>query len=323
MEYKELQDYLENRMKMQHIYQPVMIKTLLESKNTATVEAIARAFLQDDMSQIDYYKQITKNMPGKVLRKNKVVTYQDDKFILNAPNFTDEQRKKLIKICNEKVKKYQEKFGNKIWIHRARSSRVIPGSMRYIVLKNAKNRCELCGIHKDEKALDVDHIVPINKGGPNVIENMQALCYTCNSQKGDRDSTDFRLWQGMYEKKEKKCIFCNSDKVEIENLLAFTIKDGFPVTILHYLIIPKRHVSSFFELGSSEHKACLNLLEETKRKVLEKDKTVTGFNVGINIGRDAGQTVMHCHIHLIPRRSGDVAEPQGGIRNIIPGKGKY
>ena len=117
---------------MQHIYQPVMIKTLLESKNTATVEAIARAFPQDDMSQIDYYKQITKNMPGKVLRKNKVVTYQDDKFILNAPNFTDGQRKKLIKICNEKVKKHQENFGNKIWIHRARSSRVIPGSMRYI-----------------------------------------------------------------------------------------------------------------------------------------------------------------------------------------------
>ncbi len=109
-----------------------MIRTLLESKNIATTEAIARAFLQDDASQIDYYKQITKNMPGKVLRKNKVVTYQDDKFILNAPNFTDEQRKNLIKICNEKVKKYQEKLGDKIWIHRARSSRVIPGSMRYV-----------------------------------------------------------------------------------------------------------------------------------------------------------------------------------------------
>ena len=222
--------------------------------------------LQDDTSQIDYYKQITKNMPGKVLRKNKVVTYQDDKFILNSPNFTDEQRKNLIKICNEKVKKYQEKWGEKIWIHRARSSRVIPGSMRYTVLKNAKNRCELCGIHKDEKALDVDHIVPINKGGPNVIENMQALCYTCNSQKGDRDSTDFRLWQGMYEKKEKRCIFCKPDKIEIENSLAFTVKDGYPVTSLHYLVIPKRHISSFFELGSSEHKACLNLLEETKKK---------------------------------------------------------
>jgi hypothetical protein len=153
VDYKELLDYLENRMKMQHIYQPVMIRTLLESNNVATVEAIARAFLQDDMSQIDYYKQITKNMPGKVLRKNKVAIYQDNKFILNSPKFTAEQRKNLIRICNEKVKKYQEKFGDKIWIHRARSSRVIPGSMRYTVLKNAKNRCELCGIHKDEKAI--------------------------------------------------------------------------------------------------------------------------------------------------------------------------
>ncbi|MCV0409388.1 HIT domain-containing protein [Nitrosopumilus sp.] len=61
----------------------------------------------------------------------------------------------------------------------------------------------------------------------------------------------------------------------------------------------------------------------TKRKILEKDKTVTGFNVGINIGKDAGQTIMHCHIHLIPRRNGDVAEPQGGIRNVIPRKERY
>lgn len=323
MEYKELVDYLEHRMKMQHIYQPVMIRTLLESKNRATVEAIARAFVQDDMSQIDYYKQITKNMPGKVLRKNNVVTYQDDKFILNTPDFTEEQRKNLIKICNEKVKKYQEKWGDKIWIHRARASRIIPGSMRYTVLKNAKNRCELCGIHKDEKALDVDHIVPINKGGPNVIENMQALCYTCNSQKGDRDSTDFRLWKDMYQNREKSCIFCKQDKIEMKNTLAFAIKDRYPVTPLHYLIIPKRHVSSFFELGSSEFKACLNLLEETKRKIFDKDKTVTGFNIGVNIGKDAGQTVMHCHIHLIPRRNADVSEPQGGIRNVIPGKGRY
>lgn len=323
MDYEELLDYLEKQMKMQHIYQPIMIRTLLESKNIATVETIARAFLQDDLSQIDYYKQITKNMPGKVLRKNNVVLYQDDKFILNTPNFTNEQRKNLIKICNEKVKKYQEKWGNKIWIHRSRSSRIIPGSMRYTVLKNAKHRCELCGIHGREKSLDIDHIVPINKGGPNVIENMQALCYTCNSQKGDRDSTDFRLWHGMYEKRESECIFCKQDKVENENTLAFTVKDRYPVTSLHYLIIPKRHVSSFFDLGSPEHKACMGLLEETKRKVLEKDKTVTGFNVGINIGAEAGQTIMHCHIHLIPRRKNDVFEPQGGIRNIIPGKGKY
>ena len=323
MNFEELRDYLENRMKMQHIYQPTMIRTLLESKNVASVEAIARAFLQDDTSQIDYYIEITKNMPGRVLRKNKVVEYKDDKFMLISPDFTDKQRQTLMQICNHKILEYEKKFGEKIWIHRARSSRIITGSNRYNVLKNAKNRCELCGIHKDEKALDVDHVVPINKGGPNVIENMQALCYTCNSQKRDMDSTDFRLWHGMYEKKEKNCIFCKSDKFEFENSLAFALKDKYPVTSLHYLVMPKRHISSFFELGSSEYKACLNLLEDVKRKILEKDKTVTGFNVGINIGKDAGQTIFHCHIHLIPRRIGDVPNPEGGVRNIISEKGKW
>jgi diadenosine tetraphosphate (Ap4A) HIT family hydrolase len=87
--------------------------------------------------------------------------------------------------------------------------------------------------------------------------------------------------------------------------------------------MPKRHISSFFELGSSEQKACLNLLEDVKRKILEKDETVTGFNVGINIGKDAGQTIFHCHIHLIPRRIGDVSNPEGGVRNIISEKGKW
>lgn len=86
MNFDELERYL-NRMKMQHIYQPVMIKTLLESKNVASVEKIAKSFLERDRSQIDYYKEITKNMPGKVLRKNKVVRYQDNKFILDSPDF--------------------------------------------------------------------------------------------------------------------------------------------------------------------------------------------------------------------------------------------
>jgi diadenosine tetraphosphate (Ap4A) HIT family hydrolase/5-methylcytosine-specific restriction endonuclease McrA len=311
-------------MKMQHIYQPVMIKTLLESKNIAPVEKIAKAFLERDRSQIDYYKEITKNMPGKVLRKNKVVQYQDGKFILDSPDFTEEQRKKLIGICNEKIKQYEERYGKKIWIHRARDSRVVPGSLRYTVLKRAKGRCELCGIPNEEKFLDVDHIMPVNKGGKTVLENLQALCYTCNSQKSDRDDTDFRTLHTIYEKRDKQCIFCKLEKSsKIGNTLAFVLEDRFPITKGHTLICPRRHTPSFFDLGYSEQKACLNLIDEMKTKILDSDKTVTGFNVGVNIGVDAGQTVFHCHIHLIPRRKGDVQDPEGGIRNMIPDKGKW
>jgi len=322
LNFKELEQYLK-KMKMMHIYQPVMIKTLIQSNGKATARKIAKEFLVKDQSQIDYYTEITNNMPGKVLRKNKIVEYNNKNFELDLSEISKEQRADLITICDGKIAEYEEKYGKKIWKHRARDSRIISGSIRYKVLTAAKNRCELCGIHKDEKALDVDHIVPRNKGGPNVIENMQALCYTCNSQKSDKDDTDFRLWKGLYEKRDSKCTICNLEKsAKINNTLAFAIKDKFPVTESHYLIIPRRHIDSFFELGSSEQKACLNLLSEIKEK-LKGDSSITGFNIGINDSEDAGQTIPHCHIHLIPRRKGDVKNPRGGIRNVIPGKANY
>jgi diadenosine tetraphosphate (Ap4A) HIT family hydrolase len=99
--------------------------------------------------------------------------------------------------------------------------------------------------------------------------------------------------------------------------------DGFPVTEGHALVIPKRHVSDYFGLTSAEIAACNNLLHLMRASVLKNDPTVHGFNIGMNAGEVAGQTVFHCHIHLIPRRPGDVANPRGGVRHVIPGKGSY
>lgn len=92
---------------------------------------------------------------------------------------------------------------------------------------------------------------------------------------------------------------------------------------LHTLIIPKRHLATFFELGQAEVNACTVLINEQKKLIESEDHLVNGFNVGVNDGVSAGQTIDHCHIHLIPRRSGDVADPRGGVRHAIPGKGYY
>ena len=119
------------------------------------------------------------------------------------------------------------------------------------------------------------------------------------------------------------CIFCKEETPLIRNELAYATFDKFPVTKFHVLIISKRHVETFFELTLSERISCFDLLGQVKEKLVEMDGTITGFNVGFNSGKDAGQTIMHCHIHLIPRRKDDVVEPRGGIRNVIPGKGKY
>lgn len=192
------------------------------------------------------------------------------------------------------------------------------------MLKKTKFRCELCGASAEVKALDVDHIVPRNRGGATVIENLQALCYTCNSQKRDLDDTDFRPWKNLYDERKEDCVFCNLDSRTIDkNTLAVAFEDKYPITDGHMLVSPIRHVQSYFDLGSAEQRACWNLLEEMKLQIAKKDSKVTGFNVGINDGKDAGQTIMHCHIHLIPRRKGDVSDPRGGVRHVISGRGYY
>ena len=121
------------------------------------------------------------------------------------------------------------------------------------------------------------------------------------------------------------CLFCNSKTSGIahENDLAYASYDTYPVTEQHCLIIPKRHVVDYFELSNEELIACNDLIKIVKNEVLDKDKSIKAFNVGTNAGKIAGQSIMHCHIHLIPRREGDVDNPQGGVRSVIPKKQHY
>ncbi len=110
------------------------------------------------------------------------------------------------------------------------------------------------------------------------------------------------------------CLFCNvreSDLVK-ENDLAYVSYDSFPVTNMHCLIIPKRHVKDYFDLTNEEIVACNKLTKDIKNEIEFKDPTVKGFNIGTNAGKVSGQSILHCHIHLIPRRVGDVENPQGG-----------
>jgi diadenosine tetraphosphate (Ap4A) HIT family hydrolase len=121
------------------------------------------------------------------------------------------------------------------------------------------------------------------------------------------------------------CLFCDisQERVISENSIAYAIRDGFPVTEGHTLIIPKNHVDEYFGLSIEELLGCDNLLKSVRRDLLLVDDSIKGFNIGMNSGTVAGQVVFHCHIHLIPRREGDVENPRGGVRHLIPGKGHY
>ena len=121
------------------------------------------------------------------------------------------------------------------------------------------------------------------------------------------------------------CLFCNSkiSGIVYENELAYASYDTYPVSEYHCLIIPKRHVIDYFDLTNEELIACNDLIKKVKEETLNKDKSVKAFNIGTNAGKMAGQSIMHCHIHLIPRRKGDVENPQGGVRSVIPKKQHY
>jgi len=123
----------------------------------------------------------------------------------------------------------------------------------------------------------------------------------------------------------KPCIFCDKTKVAesiMQNDLCFVLFDKYPVSRGHALIIPFRHVSDFFGATQEEKLAILDLIDKLKMK-FDTEFQPDGYNIGINCGEASGQTVMHLHVHLIPRYTGDVKDPRGGVRGVIPGKQKY
>lgn len=328
MSYKELKDFIANQMRMSHVYQPLMLIELLQSSGRSSRKDIAKALLAHDPSQVEYYENIVDKMVGKVLRGREVVT-KDNKsqtyhLELDAP-LSHEQTQELIKLCQHRLEEFESKRQSDPYSHRRISKGYVSGSMRYNVLKRAKGRCELCGVKAETKALEVDHIVPRSKGGSDTEANFQALCYSCNANKGNKDDTDFRSWSEFFEQRECDCLFCGQldSRIVTENELAYVIRDGFPVTEGHTLVIPKRHVKDYFGLEQPELNAINQLLEQQQKTLETEDTTIDGFNIGMNCGESAGQTVFHCHVHLIPRRTGDMEKPRGGVRHVIPTKGGY
>jgi diadenosine tetraphosphate (Ap4A) HIT family hydrolase len=113
------------------------------------------------------------------------------------------------------------------------------------------------------------------------------------------------------------------ERMVLRDEIGYVVHDTSPATPLHCLVLPRRHVASYFDLTDAEMAALHRLLAAARSDILRRDPAVEGFNVGINVGEVAGQTIFHCHVHLIPRRLGDVPNPRGGVRAVIPGKAHY
>lgn len=257
-----LEHFIRETMQMSQVYQPVMLRVLLERGGYASTDEIATALQGRDPLRIEYYRDRTKNMVGKVLTNHGIVEPIKDGnrivgYKLNADSLSSVETTTLKRLCDDRLKDFIERRGDNVGKHH----------------RNADSL-------KDEASFR------------NILESRQEHEHTSN------------------------CLFCkiDPDHVVAENELCYAIRDGFPVTPLHTLVVPKRHVANYFSLYQSELEAVHVMLDEQHADIPQQDKTVTGFNVGINAGNDAGQTVFHAHIHLIPRRYGDVSNPRGSVR---------
>lgn len=298
MNFESLEGFIRNKMSMTHIYQPVMIKKLLESDGRATTEEIAREFIDWDDSLLDYYKGRVMVWPKKTLKKHNVVDYSKGSFTLLLDEVTPEERSKLIELCELKTCEYVDRYENRIGVKNNRNP--ISGSLRYEIVAKSKGICAACGATSQTRPLDVDHIVPVNVGGTNDPSNLQVLCSRCNREKRDRDKTNFVQWHKRLKYRDAKCPLCRTEPTK-SNIMALAIRKRTPKSELHSVVFPRRHVGTFFDLIPAEKSHCMELVEEVKEEITGLDSRIAGFSVSFE-SRLVPNRHMHCHINVVPHR---------------------
>lgn len=315
-----LKEFLEQKMQMSGIYQPLIIRHLLNHDGQSTLLDLARELAGHDEEVLSYYEEKLKKHPKEVLAKHRIASLVNGQFAFQQTLEYGAEKVELIKICDEKIKAYLDKIptteqNNSGW------------GRKRIELIEKHPFCTLCGAkpNRDEVFLDIDHIRPRSEGGTDDISNLQVLCHRCNRAKGNSLIKSSKQVHIEHLGLRQDCIFCQTPESEIsfENEYIYEKEDRYPVTPGHRLIISKRHVSDATDLTPIELQHMFDCLKKTTAKLKLDDPSILGFNTGFNIGQSAGQTVMHTHLHVIPRRKNDVENPRGGIRGVIPGKADY
>ena len=151
-----------------------------------TAQNVAPRILGEDVTQIDYYTERVKRMVGKVLTGNGITAYGNGAYsLIGGDELSDTEHDELQQLCRQRLDTFREQRGEEVFAYRSRNRTPISDSVKYRVLTRARGRCECCGAHEHQRALEVDHIIPRNQGGSDAISNLQALCLRCNAGKRD------------------------------------------------------------------------------------------------------------------------------------------
>ena len=189
MKYVDLLEFIKTKMKMSHVYQPLLIKTIVEAGGIVTVSQIARAFAAADESQVRFYEKRIRQMPLAVLRRHGIVKVTGEVVTLDIAKLNFTERTELVDACNRRISAFVMERGDGLWSGMLQLDPV-PQSLRYKILARDK-KCLLCGNGPADAPLEVDHIIPRSKGGSNDLSNLQTLCRPCNQGKSNLDDTDF------------------------------------------------------------------------------------------------------------------------------------
>jgi diadenosine tetraphosphate (Ap4A) HIT family hydrolase/5-methylcytosine-specific restriction endonuclease McrA len=301
MTFEDFIGFLESKMRMSHVYQPLLIKTLVAAGGTATLRQLAIAFLAEDESQLLFYEDRIEKMPVRVLKRHGVIKQDGDLISLAIPRMDFQQRSKVRELCERRLQAFLQQRGLDVWANRMLEFDPVPDVLRYQALAASGGRCALCGATKDESPLHVDHILPRSRHGKNVLANLQVLCAECNSSKGNKDVTDFRVAEATLD---PDCLFCSPGFLKgaiAENRLSYAAASPEPAAPGHVLVIPRRHTDDFFTMTAAERADAEDLLRVLRNQLQTEASGALGFAVGMKCGAPAGQARAHAHIDLIPR----------------------
>ena len=287
----EVMEFVGHRMRMSHVYQPLMIRALVEAGGSASIRQLANQFLAKDDGQIRYYERIIRRYPVPVLKRHRIVTMNDGTVSLNIQDLDDQSRTQLKDICDQKIGEFMTARGNGIF---RLSGSPVSSTTRLRILEDSGGRCALCGVTNKEMAMDVDHIKPRSRGGSNERSNLQALCTRCNRSKRDRSEINYAE---LFLAQKNGCYYCSG---EVRDSAVGKIGTVFATAGStgkgDITVAPFHHANGYLRMSEAEHKDTAKLIRQL---AIDRTELASGFSVSavVNPGEPA---TSHAVIRLIP-----------------------